>query len=80
MKAKKSSTEYEDVEEDDRLPIGTQTITSSDPEPGQRETEEQKMEPGEPAFPPLSQKSWEAIGDDAAKSWVELSKDHEGTT
>ena len=35
-------------------------------------------EPGESAFPPLSQKSWADIGDDAAKSWDEQSKDYEG--
>ena len=78
--SEKSSTEYEDVEDDDKSPIRTQTITSSYPEPGQKVTEEQMMEPGVSAFPPLSHKSWAAIGDNAAKSWAEQSKDYEGTT
>ena len=78
--SERSSTEYEDVEEDDRSLNETQTISSSYPEPGQKTTENQMMEPEESAYPILSQKSWGAIGDDAAKSWAELSKGYEGTT
>ena len=80
--SERSSTEYEDVDEDDRLQAGAQTISSSYPEPGQTVAEEQMMEtpePGESAFPPLGQKSWAAIGNDAAKSWDEQNNDYEGT-